>query len=207
MNILAIGAHPDDIEFGCGGTLIKYAKAGYDVFLLVLTRGESGGDTTTREKEQTISAKIMGVKQIFWGDYEDTNIPTDKGCIQQIENIVQRVKPEVIFANYFDDTHQDHRHLASCVLSATRYARNVLFYEVPTTQNFTPTVFSDINQEVENKFLTLEAHASQVLKTNIQDISIIDLAHSSAHFRGIQGRTKNAEGFMPLRLFINPKST
>jgi LmbE family N-acetylglucosaminyl deacetylase len=203
MNILAIGAHPDDIEFGCGGTLIKYVQGGHSVFLLVLTKGESGGDAETRRDEQVKSAKIMGAQQIFWGGYVDTKIPTDKECIQKIENVVRRVKPDFIFVNYFDDTHQDHRNLVNCVLSATRYTRNVLFYEVPTTQGFTPTVFVDIDQELEKKLSSLEAHASQVLKTNIKELSIIDLARASAHFRGIQGRTSNAEGFVPLRLFIN----
>jgi len=203
MNILAIGAHPDDIEFGCAGTLIKYAKGKHQVFLLVLTKGESGGDPSTREDEQAESAKIIGVEKIFWGGYIDTKIPTDKECIQHIEEIVSQVEPDFIFVNYFDDTHQDHRNLAQCTLSATRYTRNVLFYEVPTTQNFTPTVFVNIDQELEAKLRTLKAHASQVLKTNIEGLSIIDLARASAHFRGIQGRTRNAEGFMPLRLFIN----
>jgi LmbE family N-acetylglucosaminyl deacetylase len=203
MKILAIGAHPDDIEFGCGGTLISYAEKGHTVYLLVMTKGESGGDTNIRENEQRSSAEIIGVERVFWGGYTDTEIPTDKACIQEVETVVKSTEPDFIFVNYFDDTHQDHRNLASCVLSATRYTRNVLFYEVPTTQHFTPTVFVNIDHSLKNKFLTLKAHTSQVLKTNIEGLSIIDLARSSAHFRGIQGRIKNAEGFVPLRLFIN----
>jgi hypothetical protein len=61
----------------------------------------------------------------------------------------------------------------------------------------------DIEQALERKIQSLEAHASQVGKTNIEGITIVDLVRSSAHFRGIQGRVKNAEGFLPLRLFIN----
>ncbi|MBI5788271.1 MAG: PIG-L family deacetylase [Candidatus Schekmanbacteria bacterium] len=203
MNILAIGAHPDDIEFGCAGTLIKYARQGHHIFLLIMTKGEGGGNAAVRKAEQVKSAQIIVAKEIFWGDYVDTNIPTCKECIQYIEKIAEQVKPDFIFINYFDDTHQDHRNLASCTLSATRYTRNVLFYEGPTTQNFTPTTFVDIEQELEAKLQCLKAHASQVLKTNIESLSIIDLVRASANFRGIQSRTRNAEGFMPLRLFIN----
>ena len=60
MNILAIGAHPDDIEFGCGGTLSAYSGAGHQVFLFVASRGEYGGDPEVRQKEQEESARIIG---------------------------------------------------------------------------------------------------------------------------------------------------
>jgi LmbE family N-acetylglucosaminyl deacetylase len=52
VNILALGAHPDDIEYGCGGTFLKYARKGIDLYFMVLTKGEFGGDAETREKEQ-----------------------------------------------------------------------------------------------------------------------------------------------------------
>jgi len=60
VNILAIGAHPDDIEFGCGGTLIKYTRQGHKVYLLVATHGDQGGDGNVRAKELRRSAQIMG---------------------------------------------------------------------------------------------------------------------------------------------------
>jgi LmbE family N-acetylglucosaminyl deacetylase len=88
-------------------------------------------------------------------------------------------------------------------MSATRYVRNVLFFEVPTTQNFNPQVYVDIADTLERKFKVLEAHASQVMKTNIENMSIVELARANATFRGIQGRVKFAEAFAPLRLFIN----
>ena len=90
-------------------------------------------------------------------------------------------------------------------MTATRYTKNVLFYEGPTTQNFSPTVFVDIDSVLERKTEALLAHKSQVEKTNIEGLTLIDMIRSSAHFRGIQGRVKNAEGFVPLRLFINIK--
>lgn len=203
MRILAIGAHPDDIEFGCGGTLIKYARQGHEVFLLVMTDGSGGGDVTTRRQEQAESARILRVTKMFWGEYPDTAIPLDRPLIQRVEGIIQEVQPDFILVHYLDDTHQDHRHLATATVTATRYARNVLFYEGPTSQNFAPSVFVDLDSVLEDKIATLKAHGSQVSKTNIEGLSIVDIARSSAHFRGIQGRVKNAEGFVPLRLFIN----
>lgn len=205
MNILAIGAHPDDIEFGCGGALIKYADKGHDIYLLILTEGESGGVEGVRRTEQERAAKILGAKKIFWGNYRDTDVPINQELIQKIENIVNKIKPSFIFVHYFDDTHQDHRHLSNSTITATRYTRNVLFYEGPTTNNFSPTVFVNIDGELKRKIESLKAHDSQVMKTNIEGLSIVDIARSSAHFRGIQGRVKNAEGFIPLRLFINVK--
>lgn len=203
MNILAIGAHPDDIEFGCGGTLIKYAIKGHDISLLVLTDGGRGGDPAERRKEQEEAAKVLGAKQLFWGNYQDTEVPLDRELIQKVEGILHLIRPDLIFVHFGDDTHQDHRHLSTSVVTASRYTRNVLFYEGPTTTNFTPSIFVDIDQVLERKLQALKAHASQVVKTGVEGLSILDLAKAAAHFRGIQGRVRNAEGFVPLRLFIN----
>jgi LmbE family N-acetylglucosaminyl deacetylase len=203
LRVLALGAHPDDIEAGCGGTLLRYARAGHRVFLMVLTGGEVGAGKGVRRREQEAAARVLGAEDIFWGGYKDTRLPMDRGLIQKIEDLVKRLDPHVIFVHYHDDTHQDHRHLAICTVTATRYARNVLFYEGPTTQNFSPTVFVDIAPSLKDKVAALEAHASQVRKTNIEGLSIVDIVRSAAHFRGIQGRVKSAEGFVPLRLFIN----
>ena len=203
VNILAIGAHPDDIEFGCGGTLIKYAKKDHRVFLLILTEGGFGAEKSTRMQEQMDSKAILGVERIFWGGYEDTHLKVDKELIGKIESVIGEVQPDFIFCNFPDDTHQDHRHLAQAIMSATRYIRNVLFFEGPTTQNFNPHVFVDIADTLETKIEALKAHRSQVMKTNIEDLSIVEVARSSANFRGIQGRVKFAEAFHSLRLFIN----
>jgi LmbE family N-acetylglucosaminyl deacetylase len=203
MNILAIGAHPDDIEYGCAGTLIKYAERGHHIFLMVLTSGQEGGSGEIRKQEQENAAELMSVQKIFWGGYHDTQLPLDKELIEKIEEVLGEVNPDLILVNYGDDTHQDHRNLTQATMSATRYVRNVLFFEVPTTQNFNPQVFVDISDTLERKSQVLSAHTSQVMKTNIEDMYIIELAQANATFRGIQGRVKFAEAFAPLRLFIN----
>jgi LmbE family N-acetylglucosaminyl deacetylase len=203
MNVLAIGAHPDDIEYGCGGMLTKYAQRGHDVFLWIASDGALGGDGEVRRQEQGESARIMGVREVFWGEYLDTEIPLTRELIVRIESVIRRIEPRMIFVHYPDDTHQDHRNLAQGTQSATRYVPNFLFYEGPTTQNFTPNCYTDIEGVLDEKLACLKAHRSQVAKTNIEDLSILELAKSSANFRGIQARVKYAEAFQSIRLLIN----
>jgi len=123
--------------------------------------------------------------------------------INKIERVIADVRPDFILTHFPYDTHQDHRHLAQATISATRYIRNVMFFEGPTTQNFTPNVYVDISEALDAKIDALKAHHSQIEKTNIEDMTIVELARSTANFRGIQGRVKYAEAFSSLRLFIN----
>ena len=204
MKILAIGAHPDDIEIGCAGNLLKYADAGHDVYLLVMTLGEMGGEAEIRKEEQARSAEVMKARGLFWGEYNDTQLAAHlNNMISDIEAVVKKIKPDFVFVNYGEDTHQDHRALSKAAVSATRYVKNVVFYETPTTNNFSPTLFIDLKDTMDKKIKVLLAHKSQVERTNIEGLSIVDIANSMAVFRGIQGRVVLAEGFMPLRLFVN----
>ncbi len=203
MNILAIGAHPDDVEFGCGGTLIKYARKGAHIDLLILTDGSRGGSALVRRREQKRAAAVLGAQGIHWGGYHDTLLPSGRRLIDRMERVIHKVTPDFIFVNFPEDTHQDHRQVARAAISATRYARNVLFYEGPTTVNFSPTVFIDVADEIDQKIRALRTHKSQITRTRIEATPICEIAEASAHFRGVQGRVRWAEGFSPLRLFIN----
>jgi LmbE family N-acetylglucosaminyl deacetylase len=200
MNILAIGAHPDDIEIGCGGSLIKYAKAGHNVYLLVLTGGGVGGDVQIRKKEQEEAARFMQAKKVFWGEFKDTELPDVKDLITVMEDTISQTKPQIVFINNLYDVHQDHRAIAKACLSATRYIKEVLYYEVPTTQNFEPETFVDIGDVLEEKLELLKLHASQIDRTRIENLSILEIARSCANFRGFQGRVKYAEGFQAVRV-------
>ena len=206
MKILAIGAHPDDVEVGCAGNLLKYAKAGchHEIYLLVMTNGARGGEEAVRREEQERSAELLRAKDLIWGGYDDTELsPHMNRMVSEIEVLIRKICPDFIFVNCGNDTHQDHRSLSKATVSATRYVKNVLFYEVPTTVNFSPLVFVDIKDTLNRKIDALMAHQSQVMKTNIEGLSIADVAKSTAVFRGIQGRVQYAEGFVPLRLFVN----
>jgi len=130
-------------------------------------------------------------------------VPLGRELIAAVEAVIRRVKPTLIFVNSPDDTHQDHRNLAQATVSATRYIPNFLFYEVPSTQNFAPNCYVDIQKVLDRKLACLEAHRSQVMKTNIQDLTILESAVSCANFRGIQGRMKYAEAFQSVRLVLD----
>ena len=203
MNILAIGAHPDDIEFGCGGALINLAKGGHNAYLLVMTKGEVGGSSAVRKREQDKAAAYMGARKVFFGEFSDTCVPTDKKLITAVENVITKVDPDLVFLNYYNDIHQDHRAIANGGLSATRYVKNVLFYEVPTTREFEPDIFFDIGNVLEEKMALLKIHSSQVHKTKVPRLTILESAQSCAIFRGYQGRVKFAEGFKSLRYLIS----
>ncbi len=200
MNILAVGAHPDDIEFGCGGTLLKYSLSGHRIFPLVLTKGNVGGDPSVRSREQEDAASYFGAKEIFWGDFKDTELIDSRETILKIEETIRKVSPDVVFLNYYDDVHQDHRAAAQAGISASRYIREVLFYEVPTTQHFDPDIFVDIMDVLEKKIELIKKHASQVDRTRVNNLTIVESMQSCANFRGYQGRVKYAEGFKALRV-------
>jgi LmbE family N-acetylglucosaminyl deacetylase len=205
MNVLAIGAHPDDIEFGCGGTLIKYAQGGHNVHMFVLTDGSFGGDTEIRRNEQRESAKFIGVKELFWGNYRDTELVCSRELILKVEEILQKVSPDVVFFNFWADVHQDHRAAAQAAVSATRYIKEALFFEVPTTQHFEPDIFVDIQDVLDRKLQVLKIHNSQVDRTRVENLSIVESAQSCANFRGYQGRVRYAEGFKALRVLKDIK--
>ena len=204
MNLLAIGPHPDDIEIGCAGSILKWKEKGFKIHLMVMTDGSNGGDTSVRRKEQERSAAILGAEEIIWGGFKDTELEYQgKILVDTIEDCLKKIKPAFVLVNYPEDTHQDHRSLSSATVSAARNSKNVLFYEGPTSIDFNPTVFVDIDSCMTRKMDALKAHDSQIHKTNIEGMSIIEIATAMAHFRGTQGRVKYGEGFQALRLFVN----
>ena len=200
MNILAIGAHPDDIEFGCGGTLLKYSAKGHNVFLMILTDGSFGGTPQIRQTEARDAARFLGAKELFWGGYRDTELSCNRELIVKIDQVVNKVNPDSVFFNFWADVHQDHRAAAQAAVSSTRYIKEALFFEVPTTQHFEPDVFVNIQDVLEKKLDLMRLHASQVDRTKIENLSIVESVQSCANFRGYQGRVKYAEGFKALRM-------
>jgi LmbE family N-acetylglucosaminyl deacetylase len=116
---------------------------------------------------------------------------------------VRKTKPTFIFVHHGNDTHQDHRHTNTCVVSATRNVPNILFYEGPTSFNFEPNVFVDIKEQLPHKIASLACHDSQVMRTNINQQPILDIAKATATFRGTQCRVRYAEAFCSLRMFVS----
>jgi len=202
VRILAIGAHPDDLEYGCAGTLIKHAQRGDQVFLALVTDGSQGGEGTLRREEQWAAAKIVGAEDVFFLGYADTEFECNRESIMKIEAIVKQTKADSVYTHYVEDTHQDHREIANAVVVAARSVPNLLFFEGLSSRDFNPTVFTNIGTVIHQKLATLQAHSSQVSKTNIESMTIVDIAQSAANFRGIQGRVTYAEGFVSMRHFM-----
>jgi len=199
LNILALGAHPDDIEYGCGGTFLKFAKKGEKIFFMVLTKGEYGGDPEIREREQEAAIKFLGVKKIFWGGCIDTELPNERIIITRIDEVINEVNPDEVYVNYVDDIHQDHRTLAECALAATRYVKKVFFYEDYTSNNFEPDIFVDIEDVLEEKQKLIHLYSSQVTKAYPTDLDMVESVKATANYRGFQGKVKYAEGFKAFR--------
>jgi len=199
LNILALGAHPDDIEYGCGGTFLKFARKGENIYFMVLTKGEFGGDPKVREKEQEEAMKLLGVKKIFWGGCVDTELPNERIIITRIDKVIEEVNPDEVYVNFIDDIHQDHRTLAECTLAATRYVKKVFFYEDYTSNNFEPDIFVDIGDVLKEKQRLIQVFSSQVAKAYPTKLDMVESVKATANFRGFQGKVKYAEGFKAFR--------
>lgn len=202
MNILAIGAHPDDIEYGCGGTLLKYKKSGHKIYLFVLTGGEQSGGEIIRKKEQKRAAELLGTPEVIWGSFKDTELSMGRELLSRMDSVIAEVKPDEIYVNYPDDAHQDHRVCAECTITACRYQKRVLLYEDYTTRNFEPNIFVDIKDVLNEKVKLLSCHHSQVNKAYPTGLDMLESVRSIASFRGFQGKVKYAEGFVALRYML-----
>ncbi|MBT8243872.1 MAG: bacillithiol biosynthesis deacetylase BshB1 [Winogradskyella sp.] len=110
LDILAFGAHPDDVELGCGGTLAKEVSKGKKVGIIDLTRGELGtrGTAETRDKEAADSAKILGVNLRKNLGFADGFFVNDKAHQFEIIKMIRKYQPEVVLCNAIDDRHIDH---------------------------------------------------------------------------------------------------
>ncbi|MHA1267713.1 MAG: PIG-L deacetylase family protein [Candidatus Helarchaeota archaeon] len=205
MRILAVGAHPDDIEIGCGGTLIQYKQKGHEVFFLVLSHGEASGDPRIREKECKLAAKIIGA-EIFFGDLKDTKITDGIETIMAIENVINRLNADIIFSHSSKDGHQDHRNVGLATLSAARRSKKVFLYESPAAlREFCPQVFVNIGSTFKIKMKALEAFDSQATKPYFQGVNmsdesrkftyVLNAVEGLAVYRGFQAGVQVAEAF------------
>ena len=196
QTILAIGAHPDDIELGCGGTLAIHKMNGDKVYLLVLTRGEASGDPKVREMECRKAADMLGVDGLFFGGLEDTKVYDGIETILVIEKFIDRVEPDLIYTQTFKDTHQDHRNTAYATLSAGRRCKKILMYEgASTLRDFAAEVFTDITKSFELKKRMTRVFGSQINNKRGGYSSASKAIVGLASFRGYQAGVEVAEAF------------
>ena len=195
--ILAIGSHPDDIELGCSGTLLRHKENGDEVSLLVLTGGEASGDPDVREIECRESAKALDADNLIFGKLPDTKISDGFETISLIENVLDQLNPDIVYTQCYKDTHQDHRNAGYATLSAARRVDKILMYESPTTfKEFNPQMFIDIQQQFERKKEIIRIFKSQSNKKwwSIGSRSAIAL-EGLAYYRGFQSGLYVAEAF------------
>jgi LmbE family N-acetylglucosaminyl deacetylase len=194
--VLAVGAHPDDVELGCAGTLALHKLSGDKVYLLVLTKGEASGDIEVRERECRRAADILGVDGLFFGGLEDTEVHDGRETIDIIEKIAEQVKPDIIYAPTHKDTHQDHRNTGYATLSAGRRCKMILLYEGASTQrDFVPQVFVDIKKTFELKKKATRVFGSQLNNQGGGYSSAVKGIEGLAKYRGYQAGLDVAEAF------------
>jgi two-component system response regulator HydG len=160
-SILAIGAHPDDVEIGCGGSLRAHVLAGATVHVLTLSMGEAGGQRHIREAESFNAAQILGAS-LTTANLPDTRINEGADTIAVIEEVIGRVQPSIIYTHSEHDAHQDHRNTFRATVVAARRVPTLLCYQAPSsTIDFRPTRFTEITGCLDAKMRAIMAYPSQ----------------------------------------------
>lgn len=159
--VLAIGAHPDDVEIGVGGVLAAHRAAGDEITVLTLSRGARGGDADDRQHESLASAELLGAR-LFLKDLTDTEIAGGGPTVRLIEEVVREVVPTIVYTHTNHDRHQDHRAVHEATIVATRSIDTVACYQSPSsTVDFRPTRFVSIDGFVDRKLELLACFRSQ----------------------------------------------
>lgn len=198
-SVLAIGAHPDDIELGCGATLLAHVAAGDSVTMLVLTGGENGPGVAARRDEQVAAAATIGAN-LRWGGMQDCALTPDAATVSLIEAVLAEIDADVVYVHAPEDSHQDHRTVATATLSAARRHPRLLHYQSPSTLGFNPTVFVDVTAHLSGKLAALREHDSQVQHSAMVEP---DAVLASARYWGAHARIGYAEGFAPTRMVLD----
>jgi len=174
--VLAMGAHPDDMELEAGGTLAKFAKKGYDVYLLILTAGgytDINGKTYVDEElrsEAKEATKILGIKDIMFLSYPTKDLPANGEIITKVDTIVNELRPDIFISHHPFDSHQDHKSAADIMFAVSRQGRvkNVLSASTlpyrPNVFAFRPQFYVDITETLETKLNAIRAYKTQYTK-------------------------------------------
>lgn len=220
MRVLAIGAHPDDLELQCGGTLALYAKQGHDVFMAVATNGDMGNFdvepkelAAIREAEFRESCQVMGATPIWMG-YPDERLENTLPTRLAFVDVIRGVDPDLVITHGPNDYHPDHRYTYQLVWDALPLAgvanlqtalpatnRQVTLYLMDNTGGvaFEPTEFVDITETVAIKKEALAKHASQIrIFQQLMEVDLLDLVETTGKFRGYQAGSAYAEGFVKI---------
>ncbi len=202
FRLAVVGAHPDDPESGCGGTMARYSSLGHQVYAVYLTRGETGirgkskdeaARIRTAEAEQ--ASKILGAQPVFVGQVNgSTEVNSDR--YDEFRDVLAKLEPDLVLAHWPIDTHRDHRIASLLAYDAWQRAQRkfeLYYFEVLTgdqSQNFAPTGYVDITEFETKKHAACLAHASQ----NPEEFYA---RHDAMNrFRGMERGVKFAEAFV-----------
>ena len=199
--VLGIGAHPDDLELGCAGTLARHVAQGDHVTMLVVTSGQVGpGGTSRREEEAAAAAHALGADLVL-GRLPDGSVSRHEfALVHLIEDVLGKTGATTVYTHGEKDSHQDHRTVALASRGACRAVTRVLCYDSPSSLGFSPSVYVDITTTLDKKLAALAMHESQVLQSMMASP---ELVRSQAGYRGFHARCGAAEAFEPVRLVLS----
>ena len=188
LDILAIGVHPDDVELGCGGTILKQVDLGYKVGILDLTQGELGtrGSAELRMIESENARKILGASVRENLKFRDVFFKNDEEHQLEIIKIIRKYQPDIILTNAPDDRHPDHGRAAALTydawfLSGLRKIETSLngktqeawrpktFYHYIQAKYLKPDFVTDISEFFEDKMKAIFAYESQFYNSNSKE--------------------------------------
>lgn len=196
--VLAVGAHPDDLELACGATLAKMVDEGHVVQTVVLCSGAEGGHAEVRAIEAQRGSRYLRAAHTHVHDFQDTMLAlSSREMVRVIEQAISEFQPDIILTHSSHDQHQDHEAVHHATMRAARRSPSILCYESPSvTRDFCPDFFVDVSEYVDVKVRAVELHRDQRGKPYMDGGQL----RAMASFRGRQARTGAAEGFEIARL-------
>jgi LmbE family N-acetylglucosaminyl deacetylase len=180
--ILCIGAHPDDLELGMGGTIAKHVDRNHEVHLAICTQGIGGksGHPKLRMEEAKKAAAILG-GDLHLIDYPvlQLNKPSNEFKMT-ISNLIQSINPDRVYTHSPHDYHQIHQTVAQSVTDVTYQIRELVYYEIISSTNpdFKPNAYVDITEYIDFKLNSLSAHQTQRSKLYIIANAVKSLAYA-----------------------------
>lgn len=221
MHILAVGAHPDDIELACGGTLAEYSRRGNRVVMAYVTNGNMGHKeippeelAQIRKAEARAATELIGA-ELIWMDYPDEWLFSNRSARESFIDVIRQARPDVIITHFPSDYHPDHRAVSELMFGAS-FLSSVPHIETPhvfhgkippiyymeplgglAERAFSPDIYVDISDTFTVKKDMLACHQSQLQWLKEHDnIDFIDFMETVAKFRGLQCGVPYAEGFV-----------
>jgi bacillithiol biosynthesis deacetylase BshB1 len=178
VDVLATSPHPDDVEIGAGGTLLKLKKEGYSVAILDLTNGEPTpkGDVSIRMREAMEAKNILGVDERITLDLPNRYLFDSREAREKVAEVIRELKPRIILTPYFIDAHPDHREATKIVEAARFYSKftktemkgsphypeKIIYYLASHLRiHFRPSFIVDISEFFDEKMRAILTYRSQ----------------------------------------------